>query len=90
MPGTPRKWFRSVFHHPVANLEVLFHLTAFVPVLVGFVGSALDVPELMFGISDQFGQNLRSFAHGFFTISFRKLKISLNNANFIFLLQVAS
>ncbi len=54
-----------VFYQPVTNPKVFFHLTAFVPVLVGFVGAAFDVPELMFRISDQFGQDLRSFAHGF-------------------------
>jgi hypothetical protein len=53
------------FAHPVPDLKVFFYLTAFVPVLIGFVRTAFDVPEVMFGISDQFGQNLRSFAHNF-------------------------
>lgn len=57
---------RLIFVEPVTYAQVLFHLTAFVPVLVGFVGTTVDVPELMFWISDQFGQDLRSFAHGFY------------------------
>ncbi|PAW78926.1 MAG: hypothetical protein B9S32_05970 [Verrucomicrobia bacterium Tous-C9LFEB] len=59
-----------VFYQPVTDPKVFFHLTAFVPVLVGFVGAAFDVPELMFWISDQFGQDLRSFAHGFYLSPF--------------------
>lgn len=65
---TPRaaRGLRGLFlGQPVSDPKVFFDLTAFVPVLVGFVGAAFDVPELMFRISDQFGQDLRSFAHGF-------------------------
>jgi len=54
-----------VFYQPVTDPKVFFHLTAFVPVLVGFVGTTVDVPEVMFGVSDQLGQYLRSFAHNF-------------------------
>ncbi len=72
---------RSILAEPVTDAEVFFNLTAFVTVLVGFVRATFDVPQVMLRISDQFGQDLRSFAHGF-SIPLSEMLLSLNNANF--------